>query len=287
MTDYHGYPTRRLSSRQIDLEFLTTAGPRIVRLSYKGSPNLFAELPENAIATPYGEYRYLGGHRLWHAPEAMPRSYIPDNDGLTTTDLPEGVLLEGKTERATGIRKRIEVCLKQDRPAVELTHTLTNEGIWDIELAPWALTMCRLGGTVILPIRAENPELNSLLPDRHLSLWPYSQIDDPRLQLSDDFILLKPRPNFPPFKIGAANPRGWIAYWLDGVLFRVSFDVYPDRVYPDGGCTTESYCDHEFVEMESLGPLTKLSPGNSVSHIETWEFYDSIDQDFIPAKLRS
>ncbi len=287
MSNYYGYPTRRLASSFLELECLETAGPRIVRLSYKGSANLFAELSQSSLATPYGEYRYLGGHRLWHAPEAMPRSYIPDSDGLTISELPDGLLLDGKTEPATGVHKRIEIHLDPDRPAASLTHTLTNEGLWEIEISPWSLSMLLLGGTVIIPLLAKDHKPEGLLPDRHFSLWPYSHISDPRLRIEDDFILVQARPGFPAFKTGAFAPQGWMAYWREGVLFRKSFGAHPAAAYPDFGCNVETYCDNDFVELESLGPLTRLAPGESVVHGERWELFDSLEQDFIPGKLAS
>ena len=87
MGDFFGYTTRILSSRFLELEILENAGPRIVRLSYKGSLNLFAELPEISVPTPSGNFHYLGGHRLWHAPESMPKSYIPDDNTLSAWSL--------------------------------------------------------------------------------------------------------------------------------------------------------------------------------------------------------
>jgi hypothetical protein len=285
MSDFYGYPTRHLVSRFLELDCLENAGPRIVRLSYKGSPNLLAELPKVAIPTPYGDYHYLGGHRLWHAPEAMPRSYIPDTDGLTVSELADGLILDGKTEPGAGIHKRIEIQLNPNQPVVILKHTLINEGLWEVEISPWALTMFRLGGTVMIPMRSESAGKDGLLPDRHFSLWPYSSINDPRLRLEDEFVLLKAKPGLPPFKIGAFDPAGWIAYWLEGILFRKTFEVYPDLPYPDFNCNAETYCDSDFVELESLGPLTRLAPGKSVIHTETWELSDCLEQDFIPEKL--
>ena len=82
--DFYGLPTRILSNQHLRLEFLAEAGPRIVRLSLAGSgENLMAEVPDIHWTTPYGEYYLRGGHRLWHAPEAVPRSSVPDNDSLT------------------------------------------------------------------------------------------------------------------------------------------------------------------------------------------------------------
>jgi hypothetical protein len=244
-----------------------------------------ADVADVSIDTPYGAYRYLGGHRLWHAPESMPRSYIPDDGGLVVSGLSDGVVLEGRTEPGSGIRKRIEIRLDPDEPRLRLSHVLSNAGVWEVELAPWAITMFRLGGLAILPIREEQVDPDSLLPDRHISLWPYSRTNDPRLKLQDDFLTVQPKPDLPPLKIGTFNPRGWIAYWLDHVLFRKMYAVQPGLHYPDYGCNAEIYCDSQFIELESLGPLRRLEVGESVAHEETWEFFDSLDQDFFSQNI--
>jgi hypothetical protein len=75
-------------------------------------------------------------------------------------------------------------------------------------------------------------------------------------------------------------------YWLDGVLFVKRIDPVADVPLPDGGCNTESYCNHKFLELESLGPLTTLSPETTITHIETWELFTSLDQPFIPEAIR-
>lgn len=285
MSDFHGYPVRRLSTKFLELDYLTTAGPRIVGLRYGRSRNLLAEVPEISIPTPYGDYRYLGGHRLWYAPESMPRTYIPDGEGLITSDIPNGLILHGKTEPDTGIHKLIEIRPDPDQPRVILTHTLINEGLWEVELAPWTITQFRLGGTAILPTQAATPTKEDLLPNRHFSLWPYSHLNDPRLHLEDEFIAIKAKHDMPPFKIGAFNHEGWSAYWLDGILFRKTFTVHTELPHPDNNCNAEIYCDDHFIELESLGPSSKLAPGDSVSFIETWELYDTLEQDFLTESM--
>jgi len=267
---------RTLRNDFLQIEYLTAA-LRIMGLSLTGKTNLLADISEfRPIPTPYGDFIFHGGHRLWHAPEAMPRTYIPDTE-LTITDLPGGVSLEAQTEPGTGIRKRVEIQLASDKPSVKLTHTLINDGLWAVELAPWAITQFRLGGTVILPMPVGNTDAAGLLHNRQFSFWPYAQINDPRLKLDDEFILFKADALLPPFKLGYFNPHGWIAYWLDGVLFRKTFDVQAGLPHPDNNCNAEMYCNDQFVELESLAPLTRLSPGDSVYLVETWDVYDGID----------
>lgn len=272
MGDFYGFHTHTISNQFLELECLVNAGPRIVRLKYQGSANLLADVTKIAIPTPYGEYHYIGGHRLWHAPEAMPRTYNPDDDGCAFTPLPDGALLEGKREEASGFRKLIEFHLEPNQPRVNLVHTLVNENPWDVKLAPWVITMFRLGGVVTLPTRVENPNIDGLLPDRQLALWPYTSINDSRLKLFDDYVKINAQPG-EPLKVGTFNPRGWMAYELDGITFRKFFAIQTDQEHTDSGCNAECYCDQNFVELESLGPLTLVPVGGKVQWVETWELW--------------
>jgi hypothetical protein len=273
---------RILKNDFLQIEYPTDA-LRITGLTPAGKTDLLADLHDLApISTPYGDFHFRGGHRLWHAPEAMPRTYIPDTP-VMITELADGVFLEAQTEPSTGIRKRIEIRLAADQASLTLTHTLTNDGMWPVDLAPWAITQFRLGGIVILPMPVGNVDPPGLLPNRQLSLWPYARINDPRLSLRDDFILFR-ADALPPFKIGYFNPHGWLAYWLDGVLFRKTFDATTDVTYPDNNCNAEMYCNDQFVELESLGPLLKLNPKAEVRHTETWDVLQS--PDTIPEAVR-
>jgi len=285
---FHGLPTRSISSAHIRLEFLAEAGPRVVRLFVNGSDeNLLAELPDVKWATPYGDYRIYGGHRLWHAPEGMPRSYIPDNEGLIVEDITDGVRLSHPAEIATGIRKRIEIHLHVDRPAVTLRHQLVNEGKSPIECAPWAITQLQLGGVAIMPQPAGALDADGLLPNRHLALWPYARWRDDRLHLDDDLILVQGRAQLPPLKIGCFDHHGWIAYLREGVLFVKRFRPRAGEPHPDFNCNVEVYCDDRVVELETLAPLRRLEPGQSATHVETWEARVGIDAPPTPDGARA
>jgi hypothetical protein len=284
MNDFYGLPTGILENEHIWMEYLTTGGPRIVRFSAHGESNLLAELPDFFVETTLGPFYFRGGHRLWRSPELMPDTYLPDNGGLVVEKLNDGVRLTQPAE--TDIVKSVEIRLFPDRAAVTLTHRLCNAGSRAVKLSPWAITMFRLGGTVILPQPVGNADPQGLLNNRILALWPYTRINDPRLVLRDDFFLIRANPNLPPAKIGYYNPYGWLAYWLDGLLFRKKFDIHPGEEYPDGGCNAESFINDRFVELESLGPLTRLAPGSCTSLIETWELYDTLNVPFIPDEIR-
>jgi hypothetical protein len=283
MSDFHSFPTAVLENEFLQLEYLTTAGPRIVGLSYRGSPNLLADVYDISWQTPRGDFFPLGGHRLWTSPESPETTYIPDGSGLQVRASTDGVEL---TWDGPYVRKQVRVELDAQRPALRVIHTITNTAAGTVQLAPWVITMFRQGGTAVLPQPVGNSDPYGLLANRLLALWPYTRINDPRLVLRDDFILVHAEAALPPVKLGYASTAGWLAYWRDGILFRKSFDLHPDEVYPDGGCNTEVYCNDRAVELESLGPLSTLAPGDETSLTETWELFSTLDVPFIPLEIR-
>lgn len=269
---------KTISNDFLELEYTTTP-LRITKLIPKGKTNIFADLSHMpSIPTPHGDFQFYGGHRLWHAPESMPRTYVPDQGDLTITKLDDGISLETQTQPMTGIRKRIDIRLGATSPTVRLTHTLTNDSAWTVELAPWAITQMRLGGTVILPMPTENVDEAGLLPNLQLSFWSYADLADPRLTLQNYFTFFKADPA-PAFKLGYFNPHGWLAYWIDGVLFKKTFAAQTDAAYPDNNSNAEIYCNEDFVELESLAPFVRLAPGATVEHQEMWEISTALPEE--------
>jgi hypothetical protein len=109
-------------------------------------------------------------------------------------------------------------------------------------------------------------------------------MNDPRVKWDDQFVLFKADAMLPPFKVGYFNPHGWLAYWLDGVLFRKTFEAHTGLPYPDNNCNAEMYCGERFVELESLAPLLPLNPGDSTTHIEKWDLSTRLDS--LPEEVR-
>jgi hypothetical protein len=92
-----------------------------------------------------------------------------------------------------------------------------------------------------------------------------------RFEWSDDVMLLYGRGMEDAFKVGTYNSHGWIAYALGNILFVKKFEANQTGTYPDMGCNVEAYVSAACVELETLGTLTTLQHGSSVSLEETWE----------------
>src|SRR5690242_10257096 len=71
-----------LSNGACEMMVTTRVGPRILAFRVKGRENIFAEIPDAAMQTDWGTWKPYGGHRLWAAPEEMPRTYYPDNEPI-------------------------------------------------------------------------------------------------------------------------------------------------------------------------------------------------------------
>ena len=97
---------------------------------------------------------------------------------------PDGVTLTQPVESGTGIQKRLQIILDEDAARMIIHHTLLNQGLWPVTLSAWAITQFPLGGIAILPQTTHKLDAQGLLPNRNLSLWSYTSINDPRLILA-------------------------------------------------------------------------------------------------------
>lgn len=269
---FHGLPAGRIQSPFLTIDYLLGAGPRLVRLlAPGGDENLLAEMPGVGWGTPHGRYTIYGGHRLWVAPETPEITYLPD-DHPPQIEAGEGwVTLTQPGEPPSGVRKSLSVKLAADRPHARLTHCLTNLGQSPIELAPWAITQLAPGGVALLPQPSGPADEAGVLPNRRLAFWPYTRLQDERLRLGDALLRVSaPVQPHSPFKIGYFNPHGWLAYRRGGWLFVKRAPHQEGAPYPDYGCNAEVYTDGQVLELETLGPLLRIPPGETVTHEEEW-----------------
>ena len=275
-TNYLGLPNcLRLANETVELIVTTDVGPRILKYALIGGENILGEHPHAAIQTRLGEWKPRGGHRLWIAPENMPDSYAPDNSPIefTIDEQSSSVILTQAVEAATNTQKIIGIKLSEKNSQIEITHKIVNQGAQEIELAAWALTIMRGGGVCIVPNEQFAPYSHeTLLPIRNLAVWSYTDFTDPRWQFEKNEIRLKVDEKLEnPQKIGVLNKQGWTAYEWQNLRFTKHFEFDETAIYPDLNSNVELYTAGSFVEVETLSPLVKLQPGETVTHVERWE----------------
>ena len=220
-----------------------------------------------------GTFHSYGGHRLWHAPEEINRTYLPDDSPVEICLIENGYRAMQNVEAKTGLQKSIEIRLVGDARVI-VTHHLSNHGLWPVTCAPWAITQLKTGGVAILP---QSCEETKQLPNRSLVLWPYTNLSDPNVSFGRHHILIRAEMS-EAFKVGFPNPRGWLAYWLNGTLFVKRAKYEAQSAYFDFGSSSECYFNNQFVELETLAPISKIEPGACVSHVETWELFGNVDR---------
>lgn len=272
-TTYAGQDCCVLENAALELLVTRSVGPRLLSLRLRNGENLFAELPDFVAPCPgYGEFHFYGGHRLWYAPERLPHTYLPDDAPVEILSREDGLLCTQRPEAITGIEKSLQISLAGDAPQVLVRHTLTHRGTQEVTCAPWAITQLKTGGLAILPQAAAPADF---LPNRSIALWPYTNMADLNATWGHHYLLVAAR-MVSPFKLGFPNPRGWLAYWLNGTLFVKVAPYQPAAAYGDLGSSSECYCNDRFLELETLGPLVLLHPGESVSHVEKWYLYENV-----------
>jgi len=284
---FHGWPnTYRLSNGLIETRVVTDVGPRIMDVRLPGGPNLLYLRQSEAGGGGEPQWVQRGGWRLWVAPERRETTYVPDNVPCVVEQLGGSTLrVTGAVEPASGIRKQIEVALDETQPRVRLTSRIRNVSDHPLTYAAWSLPVLRPGGRAFVPL--DIGPLTAFDAIRRLILWSYTEIDDPRYRFGNRLVQVDhtrigpaaaPRPGRgdDESKIGVDSSQGWAAYLLDGVLFLKRFPHVAAGAYPDGGATIEVYSSHEFLELENLGPLTTIGPGDEIVLREDWWLFAGV-----------
>jgi hypothetical protein len=276
--EYKGWTNcYRISNGEVELIVTGDVGPRIIRYGFVGGQNLFKEFPDQLGKSGEAAFQLRGGDRVWKAPEDPIATWEPDNVPVTVEITPTGVIAREPIEPQTRLQKEIEVSLAPSGATVTVSHRIANHSLFPLEFAPWALTMMAQGGTVIsgFPPRGHHPQ--NLEATNPLVMWAYTNLADPRWGFTRKYLTLRQDPdNSDAQKLGMFNTNTWAAYVLNGEVFVKRTTPDPTKTYPDFGCSFETFTNNEFLEVETLGPLTKLAPGKTVELVEHWGLFRDV-----------
>ncbi len=288
IVEYKGWKNNlRLANADTELIVTLDVGPRVMCYRPAGGDNVLKEFTDQLGKCGEAEWQMRGGHRLWAGPEDLTRTYALDNrpiehrsDGLLSVHVVQAPDVE------FGIRKEIRLTLATAGSRVRVDHRITNVGERATELAPWALTVMATGGLEIIPLPPKRPHpgppKNARSPkdyaaDLTMVLWPFFDFTDRRWTLGQRYITLRQDSRARgPTKIGLAHRGGWVAYLNGGTLFVKRFVYQDGAAYPDGGVNFETFTNADMLEIESLGPVTRLEPSQSVDLFEEWELFCNV-----------
>ncbi|MEO7142614.1 MAG: hypothetical protein ABI165_03845 [Bryobacteraceae bacterium] len=296
--EYAGWPNcYRLANDAVELVVTADVGPRVIRYGFIGGQNLFVELPGQMGTTGESTWTPRGGHRIWVAPELVPGTYALDNSPVKVNVENDAIESTGAVEPETGLEKFISVRLAPSGSAITVVHRIRNAASRPRTLAPWAVSMMAPGGMGIaaFPPRGTHPEV--LPPTHPLVMWAFTDLSDPRWKFTQKYMLLRSDVSASaPQKLGLFNPKTVGAYLLGTDLFVKRYQAHPVRPYPDFGCSFETFTNAQVLELETLGPLATLAPGESVEHVEHWSLHPQVrisawtdaelDRIFLPLLIR-
>jgi len=293
--EYRGWPNAYfLSNDVVELVVLADVGPRVVHYALCGGENQFHEFADQAGLCGGDDFRLYGGHRLWVWPE-VERTYFPDNqpvDVVVTSTVATFTAPVESASPGTSLQKRMSIQLSEKGGHVQVDHSITNLASTPTQLAPWTPTALRPGGRAILPFppRAamDKDHFQSVSP---LTLWSFTDFTDSRWVLGQEFLQLiqqeKTTGRFREQMSGLFNPSEWGIYVRSGSAFLKRASMVPHAQYPDFGCNFEVFTNSEFLELETLGPIVNLQPGETTLHTEYWWVFDGVPPTTTEESIRS
>ena len=277
-TEWRGWPNcYRMANGSMELIVTSDIGPRIMRCGFEDGANLFKIYEDQAGKSGEPDWQLRGGHRIWIAPEHRVRTYAPDNCPVRVEIDGTRLIATAPVEPSTGIQKQMVITMSSTGAEAQVLHRYRNTLPFEVEFAAWAATMMAQNGTAItgFPPRGSHPE--NLQPTNPLIMWAFTDLGDPRWTFLRKYLVLRQDPaNRQPTKLGHFNENTWAAYLLGSDLFLKTYRAEPGRTYPDLGCSYQTFTRDDMLELETLGPISRVAPGEWLEHAEHWSLYRNI-----------
>ena len=265
-----------IQNENMELIVTTDVGPRILFFGEAGGKNLlFNDIQrENRNNSPllqsvFGDgtiYYFYGGHRVWASPEHDPNSMCPDNEPAEVIFGEQSVMVRAKPQPVTGFQLSMEIAPVEG--GFKITSGVKNLSEETKTVAAWGITQLAPGGHMIIPQVTDN---TGLLPNRTISVWAYTDLQDERVHFGKKYIIARQDPEIKqPLKFGINNEAGYLVYVNDGQVFIKTFDWENGKIYPDNNVNCECYMDGALIEGECLTYKKLLKTGEFSQVSEVW-----------------
>ena len=265
---WHGWPDCYLIANGSVEAVIVPAIGRVMQLRLKGEADgafwenraLDGQLHDAAS----NDWMNFGGDKCWPAPQsAWPlhqgRDWPPppafDSCPVNAVAVERGVVLTSPVDPGYGIQTVRRVEVDAALPVMRIRTEYHKFSGAPVTVGIWTITQMREPERVCIQL----PE-DSKFAAGFIQLLPAEPAD-----LKIDGCLLSLRRHArQQVKIGA---DGCSMAWLGrNCVVRIDTEIRPGE-YPDGGCVTEVYTNPDplqYVELETLGPLTTMNPGDRV-----------------------
>ena len=264
----------RLSNSSIKVILDPNCGGRVLEYSLNGQNAIYLD-PEHDGWTykPGGERIGPSGGRCDIGPEMLAPSRFNLWIGKWTAEIigPRAARLTSVEDESSGVQLIREFRLERNSSHLSFTQTIKNISSETKRYNHWSRTFVEGGGICIVPLSSW-----SRFPLGYIYYGPgpvlnYRHDPHPNIRVRDAFLEILGPP--PQRKFGIDSYAGWLGYIAkSNFLFVKRFPTYPERMYGEVAGYTISiwYNEEQMCELEPIGPLETLKPGESASFTEDW-----------------
>jgi hypothetical protein len=268
----------QVSNGHATVSVVPAAGGRVLGFSLDGQQALWVNpalqgklFPVPQRPATWEGWRNYGGYKLWPAPQSLWPKSVGDGpdpflDGGTASVqlLPKrGLRLTGAPSLDMGLLFVRELELDPKTGVLTVQQRLRNIGPRPVEWSIWDVTQIPAPAWVFFPANPSSAHKNGILP-----------LDGGQAQWKNEGGLIITEYGGVSGKIGADSPAGWMVGVVGDLAYIKRFPPRrADATYPDNGSTVEVYTNDKrlpYIEMEVLGPLVRLKPGEETAYPETW-----------------
>jgi hypothetical protein len=270
----------KLFNDSVEVIITLEVGPRIISYRPLEGRSVFKLVDEEAGKSNEEGWKIRGGHRLWIAPEDFGKkdglTYAPDNSQVEhAIDDEFTVRVSQLIEDPAKIHREMVITLERTGSKVTVEHRITNKTGAALEIAPWAVSVMAPGGYAVIPQPPSGTHPQDYVPNRAIIAWPFTDLTDERLRIGRRLMRLR-QANRPPLKFGLRHTEGWAAYVLGDHLFIKSVPFIEGEIYPDLGSNFVAFKNSELLELETFGPLKRISSGETIVHKESWVVFSKV-----------
>ena len=276
--NYRGWDgSYRLRAGAYSLVVVPEIGGRIMEYSIGGRNVIWENPDEYGKTYPITKvWHNYGGYKTWPAPQEL-WGWPPDpmlDYGKTNVEILRGtgekplLRITSAPSLETGIVFMKDIELAPDG-AVTLTQRMRNISGHPVRYSLWDVTQVKTPCFVVFPVS----------PDSRFEKGIRYSIEESRS--SDQFTvydgLCITEYIGKVGKIGSDSNGPWMIWFQDKLAYVKTFGPMQEGVeYPHGGCSAEVFTSDEklgYLEMEILGPIVELNPGEETALVEEWRLY--------------
>jgi len=173
-------------------------------------------------------------------------------------------------DEATGVQLIREFVLDKTSSRLMCTQIIKNVSDRTTGWCHWSRTMAVGGGICLIPLTEP-----SRFPAKYVMYGPGSVINfapkDANIRVRDGFLEILDTPKEP--KLGMDSYAGWFCYLMkNDLMFVKRFVAHRNRVYNEmAGLTISIWYNKDIMcELEPIGPMQTLRPGQSSAFTEEW-----------------